>query len=96
MASIDKKELEHLADLARLELDPAAEEKFLTDFQSILDHFNELSELKPRPISGLKQRRVVLREDEATQPEHFTNQEKVIEAFPDKEGTLLKIPPIFE
>jgi aspartyl-tRNA(Asn)/glutamyl-tRNA(Gln) amidotransferase subunit C len=96
MASIDKNELERLANLARLELNPNEEEKFIKDFSKILDHFNELSELPARPISNARPRRVVLREDADTQPNHFNNQEAVVAEFPEKEGRLLKIPPIFE
>ena len=96
MAIIDKNELEHLAELARIELDPSTEAKFLADFQKIIDHFAELSELKPRPESGLKAKRTVLREDGDTLPEHFNSPEKIIEQFPDKSDRLLKIPPIFE
>jgi aspartyl-tRNA(Asn)/glutamyl-tRNA(Gln) amidotransferase subunit C len=96
MASIDKNELERLANLARLELNPNEEEKFIKDFSKILDHFNELSELPARPISSARPRRVVLREDADAQPNHFNNQEAVVAEFPEKEGRLLKIPPIFE
>lgn len=96
MATIDKKELEHLAELARLELDPTAEEKFLKDFQKILNHFTELSELPTRPAGhhALRATRHVLREDTDTLPGHFSEPEKIIEQFPDKTGRLLKVPPV--
>ncbi len=45
MASpIDKKTLEHLAELARIKLDGRQEEKLLHDLGKILDHFEELKE----------------------------------------------------
>ncbi len=99
MASMDKKELEHLASLARLELSPGEEDKLLKDFEGILNHFNELKELPARPASpptGGKPKRVVLREDGDTQPDHFANQQGIVDAFPEKEGSLLKVPPVFE
>ena len=95
MASIDIKELEHLAELARLELNPAEKEKFLKDFQKILEHFNELSELPAQPLQ-IKARKVILREDGVDQPDHFANQQGIVNEFPEKVDKLLKVPPIFE
>ena len=96
MASINKSELEHLAELARIKLEPSEEEKFLKDFQKILDHFAELSALPLRPTTGLKAKRVPLREDSDILPDHFAGGQKIIDAFPESERGLLKIPPIFE
>ncbi len=91
------KELEHLAELARIELTPENEEKFLQDFEKILNHFAELQEVQALPASALpRPKRVVLREDGDTLPEHFTSQQQLIDAFPEKDGDYLKVPPIFE
>ena len=43
-AQLSKHELEHLAKLARIELDPKEEEKLLKDLGSILDYFKELQD----------------------------------------------------
>jgi len=40
--TIGKRELEHLAKLSRIELDPREEEKLIKDLGAILEHFNEL------------------------------------------------------
>ena len=48
MAEINKKILQHLADLSRIELDPQKEDKFLIDFKSILGHFDEIQRLGVR------------------------------------------------
>ena len=95
-SSINKEELEHLAKLARLELNPAEEEKLLADLGSILEYFKELQELDTSnvaPMTGGTDLRNVLRED--TEREN-TNRGAGVEAFPESKDGFLKIPPVFE
>lgn len=99
-SSIDKKELEHLASLARLELDPKEEEKLLSDLGTILEHFKELQALDTtnvEPMTGGTDLKNVFREDGADNdgPES-TNRGAGVEAFPKSEDGFLKIPPVFE
>lgn len=58
MASpISKSTLEHLAKLARIELDPKEEEKLLKDLGEILEYFAELQKLETAnvpPMAGLR------------------------------------------
>lgn len=107
---INKKTLEHLANLARIELDPREEEKLLRDLQKILEHFEELQELDTSntpPLTGGTELTNAFREDvERENPEAIppaagchgagTNQRAGTEAFPEKEDGYLKIPPVFE
>ena len=95
MASIDKKSLEHLAELARLELNPGEEEKLLNDLKKILDHFEELKSLDTadiEPMTGGTSLANVFREDEERKN---TNQGAGIEDFPESEEGFLKVPPVF-
>jgi len=95
-SSINKEELEHLAKLARLELDPSEEEKLLSDLGNILEHFKELQELDTSnvpPMAGGTDLKNSFRED--TEREN-TNRGAGTEAFPESEKGFLKIPPIFE
>ena len=93
---INKKTLEHLASLARIELDRREEEKLLWDLQKILEHFQELQELDTSntpPLTGGTELINAFREDEEREN---TNQRAGTEAFPEKESGYLKIPPVFE
>jgi aspartyl-tRNA(Asn)/glutamyl-tRNA(Gln) amidotransferase subunit C len=63
---ITKHELEHLAKLARIELDPKEEEKLLHDLGAILDYFKELQQLDTAavpPMTGGTDLRNIFRED---------------------------------
>lgn len=97
MASvITKHELEHLAMLARIELDPREEEKLIKDLGNILEHFNELKALDTTnvtPMAGGTDLKNVFRED--TEREN-TNKGAGVDAFPEKEKGYLKVPPVFE
>ncbi|KKU77076.1 MAG: Aspartyl/glutamyl-tRNA(Asn/Gln) amidotransferase subunit C [Parcubacteria group bacterium GW2011_GWA2_47_8b] len=96
MSEITKKSLEHLADLARLELNAQEDEKFLADLKKILDHFQELQALNTdgvQPMTGGTESKNVFREDGATKSS--ISPDGVVEAFPEKEKHWLKVPPVF-
>jgi len=107
MATIDKKHLEHLAALARLELSAKGgsasggkkgeEEKLLEDLRRILNHFEELKEVNTgnvAPLSGGTELKNVFRADEVK--EDRLKGDKTVEAFPEAERGYLKVPPVFE
>ena len=97
MASpITKHELEHLATLARIELDPKEEEKLLKDLGAILDYFKELQELDTtnvKPMTGGTDLVNVFREDDERES---TNRGAGVDQFPETKDGYLKIPPVFE
>jgi aspartyl-tRNA(Asn)/glutamyl-tRNA(Gln) amidotransferase subunit C len=93
---ITKQTLEHLAQLARIELDPKEEEKLLKDLGEILEYFTELQKLDTAnvaPMTGGTDLKNAFRED--TEREN-TDRGAGIEAFPEKEDGFLKVPPVFE
>jgi aspartyl-tRNA(Asn)/glutamyl-tRNA(Gln) amidotransferase subunit C len=103
-STISKQELEHLAKLARIELEPGEEEKLLRDLGNILDHFKELQALDTAnvaPMAGGSDLKSVFREDAPDNDagnvrQKTTNQGAGVEAFPEKKDGFLKIPPVFE
>jgi len=95
-SSITKHELEHLASLARIELDPKEEERLLKDLGDILEYFKELQALDTTsvaPMTGGTDLTNIFRED----MEHEnTNRGAGVEAFPESQHGYLKVPPVFE
>ncbi len=95
MAELSKKALEHLAGLARLELNPQEEEKLLKDLQAILDHFKELQEADTKniePLTGGTSLKNVFRQDKAGISNDVA---RGSEAFPESHDGYLKVPPVF-
>ena len=97
---IGKKELEHLAALARIELDPNEEEKLLKDLGDILGHFKELQELDTAnvpPMTGGTDLTNVFRADgEEDGGRENTNRGAGVDAFPESKDGYNKVPPVFE
>jgi len=112
MTLIDKKEIEHLAELAKINLTEKEEEKLVKNFQEILGYFDQLKEVNTdnvEPMNGgtpLESQELqtgqaasvnVFREDEKNVRDQINaSADDVIEAFPEKEGRFLKTPPVFE
>lgn len=102
MATIDKKSLQHLAELARLELTETESKKLLKDLKDILKHFEELKTVntdKISPMTGGTALRNVFREDEVDfnkRSESVNVDGRIIEAFPEAEKGYLKVPKVFE
>ena len=94
MAELNKQTLEHLAKLARINLEAKEEEKLLADLKSILDYFEELKSV-PTEIEARskKQELGVFRSDGEREN---TNRGKGTDQFPENLGGLLKVPPVFE
>lgn len=94
---LTKKDLEHLAELARIELKEGEEVKLQKDLGAILDYFKELQSINTdgvEPMAGGTELKNVLREDElASGIEDDTG--KGSEQFPDKLGNYLRVPPVF-
>ena len=99
-SSIGKKELEHLARLARIEIAPGEEEKLLKDLGNILDHFKELETLDTTnvsPMAGGSDLINSFREDLVENGgRENTNRGAGVDAFPESKDGYLKVPPVFE
>lgn len=109
---INKKTLEYLAELSRIKIEGRKEEKLLKDLREILNYFEELKEsntenIEPtRPpefaqaksgaVTGGTNLENVFREDDKRNEKLEIRNEKLIDAFPEKEKGFLKIPPVFE
>jgi aspartyl-tRNA(Asn)/glutamyl-tRNA(Gln) amidotransferase subunit C len=92
---INKKTLENLAKLARIELEEREQEKLLANLRDILEHFNELQEVDTSnvaPMAGCTELVSIFREDGEREN---TDRGAGVEQFPEKHDGYLKIPPVF-
>jgi aspartyl-tRNA(Asn)/glutamyl-tRNA(Gln) amidotransferase subunit C len=92
---IDRAALEHLARLARIELDPDEEATLLHDLVKILDYIGELKTLDTssvEPMSGGTRERNTFRDDGEREG---TDRGEGTDAFPEVKDGFLKIPPVF-
>jgi len=93
---INKKTLEHLAELSRIKIDKKEEEKLLKDLQEIFNYFNLLKEVDTeniKPLSGGTIDKNIFRSVEV---QNDWKKEKLTEQFLENKDNYLKIPPVFE
>jgi len=93
---LSREEVDHVALLARLELTDAEREQFTTQLNSILEHFEALTELDTsgiEPTSHVIPLSSVLREDEVRPS---LPAEEVMANAPDRLAETFRVPRIVE
>ncbi len=93
---LTQKEVEHIADLARLNLTPEEKERYRQQLSAILDYFAQLSQLDTvdtPPTSSVLPPRSALRADE---PRPGLSQEELLRNAPDTQDGQFRVPPVLE
>lgn len=90
-----KEEILHLGDLSRIKLSEKEAQKFVLEIDAILDYVGEVKKIAStsdtKPVPGVV--RNVFREDVVTN-ESGSYAKELIAAFPEKEGSYLKVKKI--
>ena len=91
---LTKKQVEHVALLARLELSESEKEKYATQLSAILEYVDALNKLDTEnvpPTAHVLPLKNVFREDLVC--DHMAN-EKGLANAPDREGSCFRVPKI--
>ncbi|MDY7004069.1 MAG: Asp-tRNA(Asn)/Glu-tRNA(Gln) amidotransferase subunit GatC [Cyanobacteriota bacterium] len=91
---IESEQVRKVAHLARLKLNPEEEETFTTQLSSILDYFEQLSELdteKVAPTTRAINVSNITRDDDL---EKFPHREEIFSCAPEQDGDFFKVPKI--
>ena len=91
---IDRQEVRKVANLARLNISEAEEAEFTTQLNSILEYFEQLSELDTTdvpPTTRAIETSNITRTDKLTP---FPNKEELLQAAPEQQGELFRVPKI--
>lgn len=91
-----EKDVEKLAELARIELTDDEKEKFGEQLSSILEYVDQVNEVDTTDVtvtSHIDDRKNSSREDDEVQ---YMDTKKIIEQFPERFGNLNKVKPILE
>ncbi len=89
-------EVEHVALLARLRLTEEERERFTTQLNSILEHFEQLQQIDTSgvpPMSHAVPMSNVLREDE---PAPSLSPEEALQNAPDQDRNCFRVPRVIE
>ena len=93
---ISREQVEHVARLARIELSPQEQERFLPQLDEILAYFEQLSELNTDAVDTAFHtwnQANVLRDDA---PRPSLPREDALANAPERTGTAFKVPRVIE
>lgn len=96
MAKITKREVEHVARLARLELSDEERETFTKQLNNILTYVEKLNELDTKdvePTSHVLQIQNIFKEDEIRES---LPRERALSNAPDRTDEFYRVPKIIE
>lgn len=95
---LTREEIEQIATLARLELSEEEKIRYATQLSAVLEYIGMLNEVNTDDIvetcqvTGLED---VVRTDEVKECDEERRQ-KLIQAFPNRKGNLLKVKAVFD
>lgn len=95
---LDEKEVQHIADLARLKLTKAEIKKYQKQLSEILDYVGQLEKVdteKIEPCTGGTELKNVTREDIAQEADE-SRREKLLNQAPIREKDFIKTKGVFE
>ena len=93
---ISIEDVEHIAELARIELSKEETEKFAGELSDVLGYIGQLEEVDTKevePVSQVTGLVNVLRDDVAKSSDEDTRK-TMIDNFPDKDGEYIKVKQI--
>ncbi len=91
---IDREQVHKVAHLARLELTPEEEEKFTTQLGSILDYFQELSQLDVSDVPPTTRAIDVSNVTRVDDLQPYAEREAILQGAPDLSDLFFKVPKI--
>lgn len=97
--NLDREQVQHVAELAKLSFTDAELDHFVPQLEEIIDLFNQLAEVdteQVKPMTTATDEVNVLREDEAVKSSEEMRQALLLANAPETEDGLIKVPAILD
>ena len=91
---IDREQVHKVALLARLELTSEEEEQFTTQLGSILEYFEQLSELDVSDVPPTARAIDVSNVTRSDDLQPYSDRQAILNSAPEQEGDFFKVPQI--
>lgn len=91
---INKEEVKKVAHLARLEITPQEEEELTTQLSSILEYFQQLSELDTTDVPPTTRAIDVSNITREDIQKTYEDQESLLNSAPEREENFFRVPQI--
>jgi aspartyl-tRNA(Asn)/glutamyl-tRNA(Gln) amidotransferase subunit C len=92
--AIDREQVRKVALLARLELTESEEEQFTTQLSSILEYFEQLSELDTEDVPPTTRAIETSNVTRLDQLQPFDDKDALLKAAPEQEDQYFRVPQI--
>jgi aspartyl-tRNA(Asn)/glutamyl-tRNA(Gln) amidotransferase subunit C len=92
--SIDRQQVQKIAHLARLEITPEEEALLATQLSSILDYFEQLSELNTQDVPPTTRAIETSNITRLDLTKTYPNREEILKEAPEPEGDYFRVPQI--
>ena len=96
MSIIDPEQVHKVANLARLEMTPEEEEQMTAQISSILEYFQQLSELDTTDVRPTTRAIDVSNVTRPDQLQAYPDREALLGEAPDPDGDFFKVPQILQ
>ena len=93
---IDRKEVEHVAQLARLQFDESQLEIFINQMNNILEYFDKLQDLDTSGIEPTSHAVVINNVFRNDMAEKLFDKDVMLENAPEEEKGCFKVPKVIE
>jgi aspartyl-tRNA(Asn)/glutamyl-tRNA(Gln) amidotransferase subunit C len=94
--AISKKEVEHIAKLARIEILEEEKEKYTSQLARILDYVGELKEVNTQDIKPTHHIIGVVNAGRIDKVKKFKETEKILRQAPKRQGNFWKVKAVLE
>lgn len=91
---IEREQVHKVAHLARLQLTPEEEEQFTTQLGSILDYFEQLSELDVSDVQPTTRAIDVSNVTRIDDLKPYSDRQAILDSAPEQEADFFKVPKI--
>ncbi|MEA5510182.1 Asp-tRNA(Asn)/Glu-tRNA(Gln) amidotransferase subunit GatC [Crocosphaera sp. UHCC 0190] len=91
---IDRQQVQKIAHLARLDITPQEEEQFATQLNSILEYFEQLSELDTENVQPTTRAIEVSNITRSDTLQLYVDREALLQEAPAQEGDFFRVPQI--
>ncbi len=91
---IDKEQVKKIAHLARLEITAQDEEQFTSQLSSILEYFEQLSELDTTDVPPTTRAIEITNITRPDSMKPYGSREELLKEAPEQEGDFFKVPQI--
>lgn len=88
------KDINRLAELAKIEVTEAETDRFIVDIESVLEYVKKIESLDLRAVSGRTDSINVMREDEVRASE--CEAKVLVSSSPDKEAGYIKVKKVLQ